>query len=203
MTRPPPISMRCWPCFPGSSPPRWRSRPLPRCAARAMMAARYYETVWRTDHSYVSAAFGLARQRCTPETGPVRSRHSTRCPRIQRISPPPAATAIEILLDGRTPEKPGRADAARCRQARRGTEPGIGRQARNDSAAGARRGVGLAAGGTQRPSAARLLGAAFDERGIRTGMERCYRELAHETTDMWERIALVEQANEIRPRTRV
>ena len=26
-------------------------------------AARYYEMVWRTDHSYVSAAFGLARQR--------------------------------------------------------------------------------------------------------------------------------------------
>ena len=38
---------------------------------------------------------------------------------------------------------------------------------------------------------------------IRTGMERSYRELAHETTDTWERIALVEQANAIRPRTRV
>ena len=62
-TRPPPISMRCWPCFPASSPPRWRSRPPPNCEAHATMAARYYETVWRTDHSYVSAAFGLARQR--------------------------------------------------------------------------------------------------------------------------------------------
>jgi len=52
-------------------------------------------------------------------------------------------------------------------------------------------------------SAPRLLGAAFDEPGIRTGMERAYRELAHEATDMWERIALVEKANTIRPRTRV
>ena len=34
-------------------------------------------------------------------------------------------------------------------------------------------------------------------------MEFCYRALAHETTDMWERIALVEKANGIRPRTRV
>jgi serine/threonine-protein kinase PknG len=34
-------------------------------------------------------------------------------------------------------------------------------------------------------TAARLLGAAFDETSIRTGMERSYRELAHETTGMW------------------
>ena len=34
-------------------------------------------------------------------------------------------------------------------------------------------------------------------------MERCYRALAHETTDMWERIALVEKANAIRPRTTI
>jgi serine/threonine-protein kinase PknG len=52
-------------------------------------------------------------------------------------------------------------------------------------------------------SAPRLLGENFDEPSIRTGMERSYRELAHETTDMWERIALVEKANKIRPRTRV
>jgi len=35
----------------------------------------------------------------------------------------------------------------------------------------------------------KVLGADFDERGIRTGMELCYRALAHDTTDMWERIA--------------
>jgi serine/threonine-protein kinase PknG len=52
-------------------------------------------------------------------------------------------------------------------------------------------------------SAQRLLGATFDESDIRTGMERAYRELAHETTDVWERIALVEKANTIRPKTRV
>jgi serine/threonine-protein kinase PknG len=34
-------------------------------------------------------------------------------------------------------------------------------------------------------------------------MEHCYRELAHETTGTWERIALVEKANAVRPRTRV
>jgi serine/threonine-protein kinase PknG len=52
-------------------------------------------------------------------------------------------------------------------------------------------------------AATRLLGAPFDEAGIRAGLERSYRALAHQTVDMWERIALVEKANTIRPRTGV
>jgi serine/threonine-protein kinase PknG len=34
-------------------------------------------------------------------------------------------------------------------------------------------------------------------------MELCNRALAREMTDMWERIALVEEPDMIRPRTRV
>jgi serine/threonine-protein kinase PknG len=52
-------------------------------------------------------------------------------------------------------------------------------------------------------STPRLLGADFTETGLRAGMERCYRALAHETPEIWERIALVEKANNIRPRTRL
>jgi serine/threonine-protein kinase PknG len=55
----------------------------------------------------------------------------------------------------------------------------------------------------QQTKTPRLLGADFNEPGVRTGMERCYRELARESTGMWERIELVEKANAIRPRTRV
>jgi serine/threonine-protein kinase PknG len=46
-----------------------------------------------------------------------------------------------------------------------------------------------------------LLGAGLDQDGVRTGLERCYRELARETDDMWARIELVDRANSIRPRT--
>ena len=53
------------------------------------------------------------------------------------------------------------------------------------------------------PTATRLLGVEFDERGVRLGMERCYRTLARDASDMWERIALVQSANTIRPRTRI
>jgi serine/threonine-protein kinase PknG len=53
------------------------------------------------------------------------------------------------------------------------------------------------------PKASRLYGADFDIEGVRAGMEQAYRALAHEATDMWERITLVEKANAIRPRTRI
>ena len=74
---------------------------LPNCSDAREDAARYYEIVWRTDHSYVSAAFGLARQRARAgdragavaalDQVPSESAHFTAA----------AATAIEILLDGR------------------------------------------------------------------------------------------------------
>ena len=48
-----------------------------------------------------------------------------------------------------------------------------------------------------------LLDVSFDEPGIQAGMERAYRDLARETTGVWDRIAMVEKANAIRPRTRL
>ena len=54
----------------------------------------------------------------------------------------------------------------------------------------------------QHAAAFRLLGVDFDERGVRAGMETCYRALARDAADGWVRIALVERANAVRPRTR-
>ena len=165
-------------------------------------AARHYQTVWLTDQTYVSAAFGLAR---------LRARTGDRAGAIAALDQVPTAsahfttaraTAIEIMLD----------DRAR-RGCRRATLIDAGERASALTLESATKRATirlrvlraaldwLRAGNTN--TAARLLGAAFDERDIRVGMERCYRDLAHETTDIWERIALVEKANEIRPRTRV
>jgi serine/threonine-protein kinase PknG len=165
-------------------------------------AARYYETVWRTDHNYVSAAFGLARQRARAgdrvgaitalDQIPTASAHCTAA----------RATAIEILLDGRTPEdldEKTLLDAGK-RAAALSLESAAKRatiQLRVLGAALDWLQVGNA------PKARRLLGTDFDEPGIRVGMERGYRELARDKADMWERIALVEKANTIRPRSRV
>jgi serine/threonine-protein kinase PknG len=165
-------------------------------------AARYYETVWRTDRSYVSAAFGLARQR---------ARAGDRADAITALDQiPPAsahftaagASAIEILLDRREAKDLNEQtllDAGK-RAGALALESAAKRATIRQRVLGAALGW-LQAGNT--PKAPRFLGEDFDEPGIRTGMEQCYRELAHETTDTWERIALVEKANAIRPRTRV
>jgi serine/threonine-protein kinase PknG len=166
------------------------------------MAARYYETVWRTDHSYVSAAFGLARQRVQAGDRAGAIAALDQVPTDSAHFTPAAATAIEILLDGRTPENLDEQtllDAGK-RTAELNLESAAKRATIRLQVFGAALDW-LQAG--HKTTAGRLLGSTFDERSIRTGMERSYRELAHETTDTWDRIALVEQANEIRPRTRV
>jgi serine/threonine-protein kinase PknG len=165
-------------------------------------AARYYETVWRTDHSYVSAAFGLARQRVLAgdRAGAVRALDEV--PSDSAHFTPAGATAIEILLDGTSPEN---LDEQTLLDAGKRTSA-LNLESATKRATIRLRVLGAALAwlraGNKMPTG-RLLGGAFDEASIRTGMEHGYRELAHESTGMWERIALVEKANEIRPRTRV
>jgi serine/threonine-protein kinase PknG len=165
-------------------------------------AARYYETVWRTDRSYVSAVFGLSRQRMrvADRAGAVRALDQV--PSESAHFTTAGATAIENLLDGQTPESLD--EQTLLDTGRRATALTVESTAKRAmirlSVLGAA--LGWLRAGNQN-SAQRLLGAAFDEDDIRAGMERAYRELAHETADMWERIALVEKANTIRPRTRV
>ena len=122
-------------------------------------------------------------------TVPAPSPRSTRSPPPQRISPRQARAAIEILLDGRTAEnldEPTLLDAGK-RASALTLESATKRATIRLNVLGAALDW-LEAGNT--PKTARLLGADFDEPGIRTGMEQCYRALAHETTDMWERIDL-------------
>ena len=165
-------------------------------------AGRYYETVWNTDKTYVSAAFGLARQRALQgdrsgavaalDLVPAESAHFTTA----------RARAIEIMLEDPVPQAVDEQTLLEAGQ----RASALTLESTAKRATIRLRVLGAAldwlrAGNNNK--ARLLLGAAFDERDIRTGMECCYRELAHETSDMWARIALVERANEIRPRTRL
>ena len=165
-------------------------------------AARYYEMVWRTNHSFYSAAFGLAR---------LRARAGDRAGAIATLDQITTASAhytaagtaaIEILLDSRTSDnldEPTLVDAGK-RASALTIESAAKRETLRLRVLGAALDW-LEAGNT--PKAGRLLGADFDEPGIRVGMEQCYRALAHETADVWGRIDLVEKANAVRPRTRL
>jgi serine/threonine-protein kinase PknG len=166
------------------------------------VAARYYETVWRTDHSYVSAAFGVARQRVRAGDRAGAISALDEVPSDSAHFTPAAASAVEILLDGLTPESLD--EQTLLDAGKRASELNL--ESATKRATIQLRVLGAALGWLRaghKTTARRLLGAEFDEASIRKGMERAYRELAHEMTGVWERIALVEKANEIRPRTRV
>ena len=188
--------------LPGELPPKLAIAATAEMRDERTAATRYYETVWRTDHNYVSAAFGLARQRARAGDRPGAIAALDEVPTASAHFTAAATTAIEILLDGRPPEDLDeqtlldagkRATALTLESARK--------RARIQLMVLGAALSWLRAG--NKPKATRLLGVSFDEPGVRTGMERCYRDLAHEVTDMWERIALVENANAIRPRTRL
>jgi serine/threonine-protein kinase PknG len=188
--------------LPGELAPKVAIAATAEMRAERAGALHYYETVWRTDHDYVSAAFGLARQRALAgdRTGAITA--------LDQIPPESVyftaagTAAIEILLEGRAPmdlNEETLLDAGK-RTAALTLESTAKRATIRLRVLGAALGW-LQAGHTAK--APRFLGADFDEPGIRAGMEHCYRELAHEMPSMWERIDLVEKANAIRPRTRV
>ncbi len=188
--------------LPGELDPKLALAATAELRGHGDVAAHYYATVWQTSHTFYSAAFGLARQRARrgDRTGAVAT--------LDQITPASAhftaagIAAIDVLLDSRPVETLD--EATLCEAGRRAAALSL-------ESAGRRANVGLkvygaalawlAAGNT--PTAARLLGAEFDATGIRTGLELCYRTLAREANNGWDRIALVEQANNIRPRTRL
>ncbi|MFI5776895.1 tetratricopeptide repeat protein [Nocardia sp. NPDC051570] len=164
-------------------------------------AAGYYATVWRTDRGYVSAAFGLARLRraAGDREGAVAA--------LDQVQPSSAlyteagVAAVETLL---AEDDPGALTETLLR--------GCGGRIERLTIESKRRAAQirlrvlettlswLSAGHTAAQGDP-LLGRGLDEPGVRTGMERCYRDLAHESEDMWDRFDLVDRANAVRPRS--
>ena len=187
--------------LPGELAPKLALAATAELSNRFDVAAKYYDIVWRTDRSYVSAAFGLARQkaRAGDRAGAIQA--------LDQVAPTSAqhtaagAVAIQVLLDGQ--------QAAPLNEQTL-VDAGQRAAALNLDSTTKRASVRLhvlnaalnwlRAGNA--PKSPRLLGVDFHEPGVRTGMEGYYRELAQATNGTWERIALVEQANEVRPRTR-
>ncbi|MFF2549577.1 tetratricopeptide repeat protein [Nocardia sp. NPDC058058] len=175
------------------------SHPDPEPALRNATAC--YEAVWRTDRSYTSAAFGLARLR--------RSAHDRdgAVAVLDQVDPASAVyteagvAAVDTLL---SVERQGELTEHLLRDAGSRIEK-LGLDSKRRAAQARLRVLDAALYwlrlGRVPTDHAPLLGVTLDLQGVRTGLERCYRDLAHETDDMWERIALVEQANSVRPRT--
>ncbi|MFJ7210703.1 tetratricopeptide repeat protein [Amycolatopsis sp. NPDC098790] len=166
-------------------------------------AARFYELVWRTDRTYVSAAFGLARVYLAQgarnsavevlETVPPSSTHYVDA-QVAAIKIKTTATKANgretpvtehDLLDASSRLERLRLDLER--QTR--LSAGVLEAAHDWIKQG-------------KPSpGARVLGCSLEERELRFGLERCYRALARLASTVDERVELVDRANAIRPRT--
>ncbi|WP_414635708.1 tetratricopeptide repeat protein [Actinophytocola sp.] len=196
---------RVYDAVPGEIAPKLALGVSAEFAGEHFPAARFYELVWRTDRSYVSAAFGLARV---------------------YLAQGARAGAIEVLES--VPDTSSHYVAAQVAAIKIKTRPDeVTRVAENDLHDAARRLERLALDAERRTqlaaevletaygwvragrpgaapgpgSAARLLGCALSERELRFGLERCYRALARLASTPEQRHTLVDKANKIRPRT--
>ncbi|MBG0817529.1 serine/threonine-protein kinase [Planomonospora sp. ID82291] len=191
---------RCYGLLPGECAPRLALAFCLECAGEARAAARRYETVQRTDRSYVSASFGLARTRLA-------------------AGDPDGAVAV---LDG-VPPSSGHFVAARLAcvaAAVRARDPAAldaaaltGAGARLDDLADLdpRRRGELAAevlesalewlGSGRGRGSGTILGVPFTARALRRELERLYRGLARSAATAAERHALIDRANATRPWT--
>ncbi|WP_336204573.1 serine/threonine-protein kinase [Nonomuraea sp. LPB2021202275-12-8] len=180
----------CVSLLPGEIAPRLGLGFALECAGHNPL--RWYESVWRTDRSYVSAAFGLARngRPGVLDEVPVTSSHRM------------AAQVALVAATSRRPDPaglvPGELAAAATRlEQLADLDP---RRREHLTAEVLRAALAWLDTGTP-PAGLLLAGSPFSERGIRRRLEDIYRRLAVAAPSRAERHALVDQANEVRPRT--
>ncbi|MFC5816567.1 serine/threonine-protein kinase [Nonomuraea harbinensis] len=151
----------------------------------------WYESVWRTDHAYVSAAFGLARTGRTAvlDEVPASSSH--------RVAAQLALVAAAARRDPRALH-PSELTAAADRL---GKLADLDPRRRKRLTAEILRAALTWLDGNQPAPGARVADTPFTERGVRGRLESIYRELAGAASSRQERYALVDLANTVRPRT--
>jgi serine/threonine-protein kinase PknG len=186
--------------LPGELAPKLALALAAEAAGDRVTAARYYQLVWTVDRSYVSAAFGLARVRLAADDRPGAIAAIAAVPATSSYHLAAQIAAVRIQLArpaGPAGLTPGDLQAAGARLGQLTLDPGRQQQLTAEVLHTA---LGTALAG-QPVGQGQLLGCELTERDLRFGLERSYRALARLAPDQARRIELVDQANEIRPRT--
>jgi serine/threonine-protein kinase PknG len=162
-------------------------------------ADRYYRTVWRTDRTYISAAFGLARAllargerleavdvlNSVPDTSSHHLAAQLAAIRARTAIPRSAGLSEQDLVLAGTQLASLDLDDARRASAARELLESAYQWVRNGP----------------NGSSGTVLGCRLVEDDLRRGLEGWYRALARQAGTRRDRIALVDQANRVRPRT--
>ena len=159
-------------------------------------ATRYYRLVWRTDHSYPNAAFGLARVLSASgehadavavlESVPTTSSHYI----AARLA------AVSVRVRNRRPHELTERELIDAAAELSTLDIEGARLIRSSIEILTAAHQWVDANG---PLPTSVLNCRLDDRDLRRGLERHYRTLARLTDDRAERVRLVEQANAIRP----
>jgi len=193
--------------LPGEVAPKLALALAHELAGDLARSADLYDRATRTDPSYVSGAFGLARVRTAigDREGAVEALRRVPVASSAHADADVAAIhALSGLADGlAVPPTPDQLRRASAILGHLELEP------RRRSAlalelyeAGLLTVAELAAtGGDISGGAGRVLDQPLEEQALRRGLEVTYRELARHATTARERIALVDSANRVRPRT--
>jgi serine/threonine-protein kinase PknG len=195
--------------LPGELAPKLALAFAAEAAGDLARARGYFQTVWTTDRSCISAAFGTAR---TALAGRDRVGAIAAVAAVPDTSSYHAAAqiaAVRLLVAGgdgvaaadlsQAGDRLGRLELDDLRRGQLEVE--ILSAAIEAVTAGP---VSAAAGSRRAariPEADRILGYEPSEKALRTGLERGYRTLASLIPDPARRIELVDLANSVRPRT--
>ncbi|WP_267937942.1 serine/threonine-protein kinase [Saccharothrix sp. S26] len=183
--------------LPGELTPKLALAAAAECAGEDDRAGELYGRVWRTDNRYVSAAFGLARvlRRKGDLAAAVDALDRVPDTSSQHRNAQIAAIRTRLAAE---PDKPDLLDAAaRLTTLELGIEQRAALSARILDATL----TWVASGNGHHDRSGQVLGRALEERDLRFGLEKAYRDLATVTDDPDDKVALVRQANRVRPRT--
>ncbi|MFD3685286.1 tetratricopeptide repeat protein [Nocardiopsis sp. NPDC058631] len=161
-------------------------------------AASQFRTIWNTDHSFVSAAFGLARIRLAQGDRDAAIAVLDRVPEMSSLHIHAQTSLIAVLA---APHQ-GRGVADFVQAGRRLERVGLDRESADRLAVRVlEAALEWLRGGGGAPGGERLLDGPFTEEGVRTNLERRYRVLAQRATASPERYELIDKANSLRPVT--
>ncbi|HEU5469711.1 MAG TPA: tetratricopeptide repeat protein [Actinophytocola sp.] len=196
---------RVYDAVPGEIAPKLALAVSAEYAGEYFPAARFYELVWRTDRSYVSAAFGLARVYLAQAArgGAIEVLESVPDTSSHYVAAQVAAIKIKTRDTGasRVGERDLHDAAGRLERLALDVERRTQLSAEVLEAAYGWVLAGRPGAVGPGPDGRQVLGCALSERELRFGLERCYRALARLATTPEQRHALVDKANTIRPRT--
>jgi serine/threonine-protein kinase PknG len=185
--------------LPGELAPKLAIALAAEAAADREAATRYFRVVWTVDHSYVSAAFGLARVLIAAGDPGGAVDVLASVPETSSHYVAAQIAAVRARVCNRDPAHLTEADLREAGDRLARLEPDAARRESLtiDTLQAALSWVeagNAAADG-------RLLGCDLTERALRFGLERSYRALARLAPGAEQRIGLVNLANDVRPRT--